>query len=619
LFRIAHDGSKRSADVARAAGRAIRRGAPTPTRSGGLVYGPAVTERTGPGPDTDRLIADRYRLGEIIGRGGMATIYRARDTRLGRDVALKLLRPEISADRDLADRFRREALAATVLRHPNIVACTDTGSDPAGPFMVMDLIEGEDLAARLRRTGPLPPPEVARIGLDIARGLGVAHVRGIVHRDVKPSNILLARDGRAMITDFGIARLAADAEATLPGTTLGSVQYFSPEQAQGLTTTPASDVYGLGLVMYEAMTGRRPWTGENPGRIALARVGATAPSPRDVRPDVPLALDAVVTRALAAEPTARYPSGSAMATALEPMIGSVDPGSRTTLVDRTAWTPGPPEARPMSPPRRPARGRRVRRTLGIGLVVIAVAAVAAATMPALGQSGAPARPSERPAGPSAAVAATPKPTPKPTPRPTPEPTAPATPKPTPKPTPEPTPDVGRDVTALCDPFFDLACSLGAGRYAPARFEPAVSFELGDGWSTATNDERLVVLGRDEGFLTLASAVEVRGGSGKAEDTAKKFIDAVAKHDGLSATRPVKVKIGRLKGRSVDVTRSRSGRLEIFAADGIPYAIERGHATRVVALDVGDEVLVLVIEPRDRHDLRAILDTADDVAASLQTG
>ena len=130
-------------------------------------------------------------------------------------------------------RFRREALAATVLRHPNIVACLETGTDDGQPFLVMELIEGEDLAARLRRGGRLAPVEAARIGLDVARALGVAHVRGIVHRDVKPGNILLARDGRAMVTDFGIARLAADAEGAVPGTTLGSVHYFSPEQATG--------------------------------------------------------------------------------------------------------------------------------------------------------------------------------------------------------------------------------------------------------------------------------------------------------------------------------------------------------------------------------------------------
>jgi serine/threonine-protein kinase len=585
-----------------------------------------VTQRPEQRPDTDRLIADRYRLGEIIGRGGMATIYRAHDTRLGRAVALKLLRPEISADPDLADRFRREALAATVLRHQNIVACTDTGSDPAGPFMVMDLVEGEDLAARLARTGPLPSGEVARIGLDIARALGVAHIRGIVHRDVKPSNILLARDGRAMITDFGIARLAADAEGALPGTTLGSVQYFSPEQAQGLTTTPASDVYGLGLVMYEALTGFRPWGGDTPSRIALARVGATAPSPRDSRPDVPIGLDAVVTKALAADPTSRYPSGAAMAAALEPLIGAVDPASRTTVVDRSAWATVPAPDRAGSPGARPrsgggsgGSGGRTGRVLGFGIIGLAAAALAFAVLPALGQVGGFVPGPTRPSASSAAVAqATPRPTPKPTPAPTPKPTA--TPRPTPKPTPAPTPkpaDPG-EMATLCDPFFDLACSLGPGRYAPTRFEPAVSFKLGDGWSAANNAERLVVLTRDEGFMTLASAVEVRGGSGREEDTSKKFIDAVAQHEGLSSTRPAKVKIDRLRGRSVDVTGSRRRRLELFAADGTPYYLEPGRVTRVVALDVGGEVLVIVIEPNDGHDLRAILDTADDVAASLRT-
>jgi eukaryotic-like serine/threonine-protein kinase len=194
------------------------------------------------GSAVGRLIGGRYRLGPVIGRGGMATIHRATDMQLDRRVAVKLLRPEIGADPDLAQRFRREALAATVLRHANIVGCLDTGTDGDQPYLVMELVEGEDLAARLRRGGRLAPHEAARIGLDVARAIGVAHLRGIVHRDIKPANVMLTADGRAMVTDFGIARLAADREASLPGTTLGSVHYFSPEQARGLTTTPASDV-----------------------------------------------------------------------------------------------------------------------------------------------------------------------------------------------------------------------------------------------------------------------------------------------------------------------------------------------------------------------------------------
>src|SRR5207344_2968652 len=283
--------------------------------------------------DVGRVVDGRYRLVEIIGSGGMATVHRALDTRLGRTVAVKLLRREVIADSDIAMRFRREALAATVLRHPNIVACLETGTDDGQPYLVMELIEGEDLASRLRRGGRLAPAEVARIGLDVARALGVAHVRGIVHRDVKPGNILLARDGRAMVTDFGIARLAADSEGAVPGTTLGSVHYFSPEQAQGATTTPASDIYSLGLVMFEALTGRRAWSGDTTAALAAARIGSAAPSPRAIRPEVPAALDAVVVRALDPDPLRRYANGSAMATALETAIGTPDASSPTVAVD----------------------------------------------------------------------------------------------------------------------------------------------------------------------------------------------------------------------------------------------------------------------------------------------
>ena len=182
------------------------------------------------------VLGGRYRLIELLGQGGMATIYRAHDVQLGRDVAVKLLRPEYGRDPDFLARFRQEAQTVAQLNHPNVVAVYDYGQDPSGPFIVMELIDGEDLASILRRTGPLPPRQAARIAAEVARALAAAHARGIVHRDVKPGNVLVSADGRVKVTDFGIARAVAEAQMTLPGTTLGSVHYFSPEQVRGETS-----------------------------------------------------------------------------------------------------------------------------------------------------------------------------------------------------------------------------------------------------------------------------------------------------------------------------------------------------------------------------------------------
>jgi eukaryotic-like serine/threonine-protein kinase len=620
-----------------------------------VVYRRRVTKRpTGPSdaerPEPDRpgetYVAGRYLLGPIIGRGGMATIYRAEDTRLGKAVALKLLRPEITADRDLSERFRREALAATVLRHPNIVACLDTGSDPAGPYMVMELIEGEDLAARLRRSGAINPLDATRIGLDVARGLGVAHVRGIVHRDVKPSNILLGRDGRAMITDFGIARLAADAEATLPGTTLGSIHYFSPEQAQGLATTAATDVYGLGLVLYEALTGRRPFHGTTNDEIALARVGAAAPSPRDVRPDVPLAIDAIVLRMLAAEPMSRYANGAAVVAALEPLVAAGDRATTTTrvasgVVAAPAFVSEPPSEPPAVPPavsqtgspparvmprppvpsrqssRRPAAAHRRRSDGGLlrsltvfGIMGVVVTLIGIVVLPRVGDAlGGSAGVIDTP---SATAPRTAKPTKAPTARPTARPTA------TPTPTPIPTPVDASLVEPLCAPAPD-PCALDVGWHAPATFGPGLQFQLGPGWSTVIDSDGLVVVSRPEGLLTIASGISLVDasqsglGDGHASDLVKAFIAT----DGVTATHALPVTIGGVAGRSTDVTPRKTGRRAMFRTGTTTYFVEVGRTTRLVALDVGDRVIVIAIEPSKGHTLKEILATADVVAASLR--
>ncbi|MFP5341874.1 MAG: Stk1 family PASTA domain-containing Ser/Thr kinase [Candidatus Limnocylindria bacterium] len=263
------------------------------------------------------ILGGRYQLIELLGQGGMATIYRATDTQLGREVAVKLLRPEYLRDPDFSSRFRQEAQSAASLSHPNVVTVYDYGEDPSGPFIVMEYVDGEDLASILRRNGSLPPGQVARIGASVARALQAAHERGIVHRDMKPGNVLIGRDGRVKVVDFGIARAIAEAHVTLPGTTLGSVHYFSPEQARGEPATAASDIFSLGIVLYELLTGERPWVGDSAASVALARLTGPVPDPLAVRPTLPPEMAAVVRTAMAPTPDGRFASAAALAAALE--------------------------------------------------------------------------------------------------------------------------------------------------------------------------------------------------------------------------------------------------------------------------------------------------------------
>ena len=274
------------------------------------------------------VLGGRYRLVELLGQGGMATIYRARDAQLDRDVAVKLLRPEFGRDPDFLARFRDEAKAAASLSHPNIVAVFDFGEEQSDPYIVMELIDGQDLSSILRENGPLPPRQAARVSAEVAKALQAAHVRGIVHRDVKPSNILVGRDGRVKVADFGIARALDDAQVTLPGVTMGSVHYFSPEQARGEPATQASDIYSLGIVLYESLTGQRPFSGDGAAAVALARLTTTPPLPSAIRSGVPAPLDQIVQRAMALDPAARYASAASMASALEGWLA--DPATPTT-------------------------------------------------------------------------------------------------------------------------------------------------------------------------------------------------------------------------------------------------------------------------------------------------
>ncbi len=265
-----------------------------------------------------RLISDRYRLIAPLGEGGMATIWRAVDEQLDREVAVKLLRPQFSSDPGFAARFKQEARSAGGLSHPNIVSVYDYGTDGADgdQYIVMELIEGNDLSTVLRDRGTLSVDDAVRVAIGVAGALEVAHRKGIVHRDVKPGNILITDGGDVKVTDFGIARAVAEASMTVTGTTLGSVHYFSPEQARGDEVTGASDVYALAIVLFEMLTGRRPFEGDSAAAVALKRLNEDAPAPSSIGHPLAPGLEAILMRALARDQAQRYPDAGAFAEAL---------------------------------------------------------------------------------------------------------------------------------------------------------------------------------------------------------------------------------------------------------------------------------------------------------------
>ncbi|HYP47388.1 MAG TPA: protein kinase [Thermoleophilaceae bacterium] len=321
------------------------------------------------------LLNGRFRLEEKIGSGGMSTVYKAFDPTLERWVAIKLMHRDISTDPDQLERFRREARAVARLNHPHVVTVIDAGEDDGTPYIVFEYVEGETLKDRIRRLGRLPVAEAIAYGIEIARALSAAHSHRLVHRDVKPQNVLIDRDGRAKVTDFGIARSLEMEGLTQAGRVLGTTDYVSPEQALGHEVTEQSDLYSLGVVLYEMLTGEVPFKADTQVAVAMKHVREPLPDVQRRRPEVAASLAGVVERAGAKETANRYATADELEHDLEEELaieaaragettGEATSVLRTLQGDTVDFAPG--------------RLRHPRRALLVSLLLLALAAGAAA-------------------------------------------------------------------------------------------------------------------------------------------------------------------------------------------------------------------------------------------------
>jgi serine/threonine protein kinase len=316
-------------------------------------------------------LSGRYRLEARIGAGGMSTVYRALDETLERRVAIKLLNREVTSDSDELERFRREARAVAQLSHPHVVGVIDASEDDGRPYIVFEYVEGETLKERIRRLGRLPIPEAVAYAIEIARALDAAHARQIVHRDVKPQNVLIDEEGSAKVTDFGIARTLDEEGLTADGRVIGTTDYVSPEQALGQRVTGQSDLYSLGIVLYEMLTGEVPYKGDSQVAVAMQHVREPLPDVQRARPEVSAALASVVDRATAKRPVDRYRNDAELIAELEDVLGIETARSGSATGEATAVLRTLP-----SQSQRVVPFRLRHRVVAVLLLVIAAAATA---------------------------------------------------------------------------------------------------------------------------------------------------------------------------------------------------------------------------------------------------
>ncbi|TVR32146.1 MAG: serine/threonine protein kinase [Nitriliruptor sp.] len=356
------------------------------------------------------LVAHRYEILRPLGSGGMAEVMVAHDTRLGRDVAIKLIRSEQLAEPVSRERLLREARAAAALHHPNTVEVYDVGEDD-DPYIVMELVEGETLEARLRRQAPLPVAESVRIGCALLDALEAAHDRGLVHRDIKPSNVLLSTAGGVKLADFGIAKAidGADPGLTMTGQVLGTPRYLSPEQAAGEPATRVSDLYSLGAVLYECVAGKPPFDGPSAIAVALAHQRSPVPPLLEVAPQLPTSVASTIERALRKDPEQRFADAAEMRSSLQDAVAGPGASTRTATVPHLGAVPAatrqlpeqvdaaamtrPLEVAPSqrgsgadvdNPPMGNGRGERARGWWWLAAVLAVVAVLAVAVLPRLG-------------------------------------------------------------------------------------------------------------------------------------------------------------------------------------------------------------------------------------------